>query len=323
MRKAFVEAITPILKNNEDHVFITGDLGFGAFEELQEMLGKRFINAGVAEQNMVSVAAGMAKQGYRPWVYSITPFATLRCLEQIRNDVCFPKLPVTIVGNGAGFTYGMNGPSHFGLDDIGVMKNLPHIDLMFPVDEDQLREIIDRICQDPYDDRASYIRLGISPYETKRKKVGPSDYLFVNPYKYGKKCTVICFGQATQIALRAIDMDFSAMDCDVFGVGSYPFCLDAFGEAIVTSVMQTGRIIFVDEHNSRTSLGHDFLSEFILNDYHIVEGMPPFDVHFLGNGNMDIDRIFGESNGDSLWHHKRCGLTPEALISLVKEMTTQ
>ena len=88
-----------------DFVFLTGDLGYGALEPLRAVMGPRFINAGVAEQNMVSVAAGLTATGIRPWVYSIAPFVYSRALEQIRNDISLHDLPVRLVGNGGGFAW--------------------------------------------------------------------------------------------------------------------------------------------------------------------------------------------------------------------------
>src|SRR5436305_12930222 len=93
-------------------VFLTGDLGFKALEPLRAMMGKRFINAGVAEQNMISVAAGLARAGMRPWAYSIAPFIYARPFEQTRNDVCLHKLPVVLIGNGGGYGYGVMGATH-------------------------------------------------------------------------------------------------------------------------------------------------------------------------------------------------------------------
>ena len=116
MRGAFVEAVENELARDARALFITGDLGFNALEHLVAKYGRRFINAGVAEQSMMGLAAGTALTGLRPWVYSIAPFATYRCLEQIRNDVCLHRLPVRIVGNGGGYTYGIMGvhPSRAG-----------------------------------------------------------------------------------------------------------------------------------------------------------------------------------------------------------------
>src|SRR6516225_772469 len=112
-------------------VFLTGDLGFMALEPLRDSLGNRFINCGVAEQNMVTVAAGLAKAGFDVWVYSIAPFCYARAFEQIRNDVCLHGLPVRLLGNGGGYGYGVMGPTHHALEDYGVMLTLPACRCMF------------------------------------------------------------------------------------------------------------------------------------------------------------------------------------------------
>lgn len=138
-------------------VFLTGDLGFQALEPLQAALGPRFINAGVAEQNMVSVAAGLAQSGLRPWVYSIAPFAYARPFEQIRNDVCLHHLPVRIIGNGGGYGYGVMGGTHHALEDYGALLTLQHMRAFVPAFERDLEPMIAalRILPDP-----AYLRLG-------------------------------------------------------------------------------------------------------------------------------------------------------------------
>jgi transketolase len=116
----------------EKLVFITGDLGFSVVEPLRDLLGPRFINAGIAEALMVSMAAGLAAEGYKVYVYSIIPFATFRCLEQIRNDVCYHNLDVTIVGIGSGYGYGTLGPTHHATEDIAAMAALPNLTIYNP-----------------------------------------------------------------------------------------------------------------------------------------------------------------------------------------------
>src|SRR5688572_11812446 len=106
MRTQFCEALVA-RSSNPAMVFLTGDLGFMALEPLQSAMGARFINAGVAEQNMISVAAGLAREGFEAWAYSIAPFCYARPFEQIRNDVAFHALPVRLVGNGGGYGYGV------------------------------------------------------------------------------------------------------------------------------------------------------------------------------------------------------------------------
>ena len=123
MRKAFATAVME-RSGQDDWFFLTGDLGFMALEEVQEAFGRRFINAGVAEQNMVGVAAGLAREGFNVIVYSIAPFCYARPFEQIRNDLCLGRLPVCLVGNGGGYAYGYMGPTHHALEDCAVMNAL-------------------------------------------------------------------------------------------------------------------------------------------------------------------------------------------------------
>jgi len=134
MRNAFIRGLSALAESDDRVVLLTGDLGDKIFDDFARRFPGRFLNAGVAEANMIGVAAGMAMAGFRPFAYSITPFATLRCFEQIRNDVCYHELPVTIVGVGGGFSYGPNGPTHHALEDIGVMRTLPNLAVVCPGD---------------------------------------------------------------------------------------------------------------------------------------------------------------------------------------------
>ena len=134
MRNAFIRGLTKLAESDERIVFLTGDLGYKLFDDFATRYPGRFLNAGVAEQNMVGVAAGLASEGFRPFVYSIATFATLRCLEQIRDDVCYNGLPVTIVGVGGGFSYGANGPTHHATEDLAIMRALPNMTVIAPGD---------------------------------------------------------------------------------------------------------------------------------------------------------------------------------------------
>lgn len=137
--------------------FLTGDLGFMALEPLRGVMGDRFINAGVAEQNMLSVAAAMAKQDLEVWVYSIAPFCYARPFEQIRNDICFHKLPVNIIGNGGGYGYGVMGPTHHAIEDYGVLLTLPNMTVFAPVFDEDVDVVISRAGDSS---SATYVRLG-------------------------------------------------------------------------------------------------------------------------------------------------------------------
>ncbi len=134
MRNAFSQKLIEFAERDKDVVLITGDLGFNFFEKFAERFPERFINVGIAEQSMAGIAAGMALVGKKVFMYSIGNFPTLRCLEQIRNDICYHKLPVCVVVNGGGMAYGYLGMSHHGTEDISIMRSLPEMTVCAPAD---------------------------------------------------------------------------------------------------------------------------------------------------------------------------------------------
>jgi len=142
---------------NPEMIFLTGDLGFMALEPLQEAMGERFINAGVAEQNMITVAAALARQQFDVWAYSIASFCYARPFEQIRNDISFHKLPVKLIGNGGGYGYGVMGPTHHAIEDYGVLLTLPGFTVFAPVFDEDVPAVIDLAGAST---GPAYIRLG-------------------------------------------------------------------------------------------------------------------------------------------------------------------
>lgn len=157
MRSAFVDTICRLAEKNKDLFLITGDLGFGVLNQFWEAFPERFINAGISEQNMTSLAAGMALEGKQVYTYSIGNFLSLRCLEQIRNDVAYHEANVKIVSIGAGFAYGSAGMSHHATEDMAIMRSLPNMTVFSPSDPLEVIKIVEaceRITT------PCYIRLG-------------------------------------------------------------------------------------------------------------------------------------------------------------------
>jgi transketolase len=138
MRGAFVRTLVELADRDRRIALLTGDLGYMALEPFMEKHGDRFFNIGVAEQNMVGIATGLAESGFIPFVYSIVTFATLRPYEFIRNGPVWHQLPVRIVGVGGGFEYGAQGLSHHGLEDVGVMRVQPGMSVVAPADHQQM-----------------------------------------------------------------------------------------------------------------------------------------------------------------------------------------
>jgi transketolase len=193
MRRAFADAILAKC-NKEDWFFLTGDLGFMALEEVQAAFGSRFINAGVAEQNMIGVAAGLAREDLRVVVYSIAPFCYARPFEQIRNDLCLGNLPVCLVGNGGGYAYGYMGPTHHALEDCASMNALG-LRVLVPAFDDDLGALLANL------EVPTYLRLGheIKPNGARAPEYAPWRELLV-----GNCGAIAALGPLAGIAWEAL-----------------------------------------------------------------------------------------------------------------------
>lgn len=157
MRNAFAEEITKLAQMDPRVVLLSGDIGNKLFDNFKKVDEQRFYNCGVAEANMIGVAAGMALSGLRPVTYTITPFTTTRCFEQIRVDVCYHQAPVIIVGTGAGLSYAELGPTHHSLEDLAILRTLPGMSVLSPCDATELRLALHAALQQ---DGPVYIRIG-------------------------------------------------------------------------------------------------------------------------------------------------------------------
>lgn len=163
MRKAFVRALSEEAKKNKKIILLTGDLGFNVLEEFRDLFPDRFLNLGVAEANLVTVAAGLATTGYIPFVYSIATFMSMRPFEQIRNDVSLQNLNVKIVGVGGGFSYTKAGPTHHSMEDIALMRSLPNMTIVAPFDQDETYTATKSIVKH---NGPVYLRIGRNPEQT-------------------------------------------------------------------------------------------------------------------------------------------------------------
>ncbi len=142
MRTTFVRTLARLAEKDPNLILLTGDLGFTVFEDFRARFPNQLLNVGIAEQNMIGVAAGLALSGKRVFVYSIVPFVTFRCLEQIRNDLCHQHLPVCIVGVGGGYSYGHLGATHHALEDLGVMRTMPNMTVVSPGDPWEVEQAV-------------------------------------------------------------------------------------------------------------------------------------------------------------------------------------
>tara|TARA_B100000886_G_C20409720_1_gene486459 strand:+ start:704 stop:1627 length:924 start_codon:yes stop_codon:yes gene_type:complete len=197
MRNSFAETITKLANKNKKIILLSGDIGNKLFDKFKKKNQNRFFNCGVAEANMAGVAAGLAKQGFKPITYTITPFNTLRCLEQIKIDICYSNLPVIIVGTGAGLSYSSLGATHHSLDDIAIMRSLPNINIICPCDPIEVKCALEEALKIK---GPTYIRLGKKgePIVNKKKfkfKVGK-----INRIKNGNEISILSIGNIMKVS---------------------------------------------------------------------------------------------------------------------------
>jgi len=157
MRTIFLRELVKAATKDPRIFLVVGDLGYSVVEPFRDKFPDRFLNVGVAEQNMTGVAAGLSREGFKVFTYSIANFPTLRCLEQIRNDVCYHGLDVTVVAVGGGFMYGPLGASHYATEDIGILRTLPNLHVYAPCVPDQLPPVMNDILTSA---GPAYLRLG-------------------------------------------------------------------------------------------------------------------------------------------------------------------
>jgi transketolase len=262
MRDAFVETLLEEAKKDKDIILITGDLGFGVLDKFQRELPNQFINSGVNEQAMMGMAAGIASTGKRVFVYSIGNFPTLRCLEQIRNDICLMNNSVVVVSVGAGYAYGPQGYTHHALEDIAVMRALPNLEVVIPADPIEAKIVTKYLAGTK---SPSYLRLGKSNeqnFNQREAVISPGRF---NEIISGESGTILFVGSVGKIALNAAE-ELLKYGLSV-SVVSVPFLTSLDKEYLVRASLM-GPIITIEEHSRRGGFGSAVLE--FLNAENIV-----------------------------------------------------
>jgi transketolase len=248
MRKHFSAYLEKVVEQNENLVFITGDLGYNALENLAAKMGDRFINAGVAEQNMIGLAAGMASQGYEVICYSIAPFVVYRCLEQVRNDVCFHNMPVYVVGNGGGYGYGIMGSSHHAIEDIGTLSILPNMRCYVPSFIEDMKTCLDEMFTRK---GPSYFRLGLG--KNMPDYLQPNAHGSSSPTNTMAELTVIAQSPVANNLIAALNGNSHQSKTEVFIINKMP--LTELPSDVHASIKRTGKVLTIEEHVSVGGLG--------------------------------------------------------------------
>lgn len=202
MRNAFAEELTQLATENSKIILLSGDIGNNLFNHFKIKAPERFYNCGVAEANMTGVASGLAMMGFRPCTYTITPFATVRCLEQIRVDICYHNVPVIIAGTGAGLSYASLGPTHHSCDDIGFMRMLPNMTILCPCDPIEVKLALRAAFQL---NSPVYIRLGKTG-EPNIYKTSPEFIVGKSiTMREGKDICILSVGNIMPVALKVAE----------------------------------------------------------------------------------------------------------------------
>jgi len=211
MRNAFIDELVGLAEVNENIVLVVGDLGFSVIEPFAKRFPKRFFNAGVAEQNMMGLSAGLASEGFHVFVYSIANFPTFRCAEQIRNDVDYHNLPVTVVAVGGGLAYGNLGYSHHAVQDYALIRTMPNMLIAAPGDPMEVRACMRYLVKNP---QPSYLRLGKAGepcIHTIVPDVSPGQWLSVRQRAADAK-TFLTTGATLELADKVLKGNASLQD---------------------------------------------------------------------------------------------------------------
>ena len=218
MRSLFAKEITTLAKQNEDIVLLSGDIGNRMFDNFKEIAPNRFFNCGIAEANMMSVAAGMALCGQRPVIYTITPFTTTRCLEQIKIGAAYHDANVVIIGTGSGLSYSELGATHHSLEDIAIMRSIPNIRILTPCDPNELKSHLGEALSLS---GPTYIRIGKKGEPTLFEDLSLLGIGKSNLLRDGKDFLILVIGPIINEALNAsVKLEKIGINVAVANIGS-------------------------------------------------------------------------------------------------------
>lgn len=291
MRVEFAQALIKLKSEFPDLAFLTGDLGYMALEKVQEAFGEHFINAGVAEQNMVTVAAALAYEGFIPFAYSISPFVTHRPFEQIRDDVCLHRLPVKLVGNGGGFGYGIMGATHHNIEDIAVMRVLPNMNVYVPFTGNDVEQALRIMIEDP---NPNYLRLNLGAKV--QQPVPP--FAQWRKIKDGKKGVVIGTGPVLENICNQPDElieDIAIWALSIFPVNEIP-------APLIAEIASSARLLTIEEHQGQCGMNETLASLLLQQNIGPIRFEPLFAKGYISG-----------RYGDQKWHQAENGLGGEEL----------
>jgi len=305
MRKAFYEKMAALAAKDRNVHFLTANLGYKFFDDIRSRCPEQFLDVGVAEQNMIGLAAGMALCGKSVYCYSIIPFLTLRACEQIRMDVCYHDLSVKLVGMGAGFTYGQEGFTHFGLEDMAVMRAMPGMTVVSP---DTIENAV-RVAELSIGFKGPlYIRLGRAGIHGAGNKATLKTIGKAAVLKQGTDCALIAIGNMVAVAESAASaLAAKGISASVINMHT----LKPLDEEVVRVCAKNHRFVFsLEEHSVQGGLGSavaEVIAEAGFNGKFERIGIPE-----------KLDHVIGDA--DFLWDHY--GLSPAKVTERILKAVT-
>jgi transketolase len=249
MRAAFSDALVSLAEADPNVVLLTGDHGYALFDDFRRECPEQYVNAGIAEQNMVGMAAGLARTGFRPFVYGLSAFIPVRVVEQIKLDIAHDKLPVVLIGDGAGFVYSHLGTSHQSTEDIACTRAIPDLSVYSPADRFEMLACM----KQAYQAKAPvYLRMGKSDrgdVHTSLPQAAVGDLLEVHPGHVGSMAFI-----ATGSLLRTA-LDIAETSYPNAAVWSAPFIKPINSEQVAAICKQSTQVVVIEEHSVLGGLG--------------------------------------------------------------------
>lgn len=301
MRNAFIQTLFELAKQDDRVVLIVGDLGFGVVNPFMEQLPRQFLNAGVAEQNMTAMAAGMALSGKIAFTYSIANFPTLRCLEQIRNDVCYHDANVKIVSIGGGFAYGSMGVTHHAMEDLAVMRAMPGMVVVAPGDPVETRAATRAVTAHP---GPCFLRLGKAGEPTVHQ--GEIEFALGRAIlmREGRDATLISTGGLLQATVRAAQrLADEGIETRVLSMHTLK-PLDT--DAVLAAARETRAVVTIEEHSIIGGLGSA-----------VAEVLAEAGGTRAAFKRIGLPSAFSPHIGSQEYLQARHGLTPESIAAIV------
>jgi transketolase len=247
MRNAFSDALVAAATADPRVLLLTGDHGYALFDSFRKACPDQYINCGVAEQNMVGVAAGLAKAGFRPVVYGLAAFVPIRVLEQIKIDVCYENLPVILIGDGAGLVYSHLGTSHQSTEDIACTRSIPELTVLSPADRFEMTATMELAfrCESPV-----YLRMGKSDRGDVHS--GPIHLEVGKMLQIRKGAARIALLATGSMVKTALDLAKQSLDAEVWSV---PAIKPLTKHQLRDIASRVDKVITLEEHSVSGGLG--------------------------------------------------------------------